>query len=268
MRVILQKAVAMHSTLRLAPLFLSVSLVVVSADVADAQEQDVVTVRGRVDHGPGPRQHTPVQYMRVTLTPERDSVRRKVVYTASDGMYYFHNTASGRYVLEGWDLEVKDKVVFSKTCDVQTRPGQRYFDVPPIVVLSRRRLLADAMRQMVGYSRNGFADIKGAPYADERFVSKLAFPEAETTLVHPGKYANALFTKKTLQELMNHADLLIFVAGETFPEWVVTSDLKDRRPGEYRYYYRQAPGGSPAIQITANRDDQGRYYGYIRFIRK
>src|SRR5262249_36219849 len=93
----------------------------------------------------------------------------------------------------------------------------------------------------------------------------LAFPEAETTLVHPGKYANALFTARTREQLEEFTGVLVSVAGKTFPNWVVTSDLKDRLPGEYRYYYRQAPEGSPAIQITANRDDQGRYYGYISF---
>lgn len=125
--------------------------------------------------------------------------------------------------------------------------------------------LAEAMQQMVKHSLNGFTDIKGNPYADKRFVSKLAFPGTVSTLMLPDKYASALFMAETKDQLEQSTDVLISVAAKTFPDWKVTHERKNASPTSYRLYYLSNPQNSRQIMISADRDAQGRYYGYITF---
>jgi hypothetical protein len=99
-----------------------------------AGAEDVVTVRGRVEREVRPK-NFPVPYIKVTLKLDDPQDRGKAQFTDAEGMYYFRNTRPGRYVLEVWGGPKRDHSVFRRPFVVQPiRAGQRYFDLPPVVL--------------------------------------------------------------------------------------------------------------------------------------
>jgi hypothetical protein len=130
----------------------------------------------------------------------------------------------------------------------------------------RLNKLISAMRSMAKHATNGFDDIKGSKYDGARFKALFDFPESDDTpLMVPNEYLSVLIHSKTLEELVEVTNLLVYSVSTAFPDpdWYSREGKVDVKASTIRSHYRENDKTDFDFRINAIADKEGRYYVYV-----
>jgi hypothetical protein len=130
----------------------------------------------------------------------------------------------------------------------------------------RLNKFTSAMKLMAMHARTGFDGIKGSKYDGTRFKALFDFPESDDTpLMVPNDYLSVLIDSKSLEELVEVTNLLVYSVSTAFPDpdWYSSEGKVRVESNTIRSHLRENDKVDFRFRINAIADDQGRFYVYV-----